>query len=251
MTRRTWATLIVIVAATVGCDDSKRSSRGSSGYPAGGGGTYGGGGGGGATPARAAELPPAKAAAVAWAEALGSGDVAKAKSLSVGDAARMKGLEQLVAAKVSEAKLEAVLKERFGPDETASTAGAPLPDEIRRSPVKDEGATVTIWAYVNDKPLIMKQQPDGGWKVDLTEIAADTGAARVLGRMHDKLAADVKAGKYKTSEEAWEAAGNSASAVADAVVEEIAAEEEAAAAATTAPAPPAARTAPAEGDGLE
>jgi hypothetical protein len=279
MFKQTWTATAVVLFGLIGagCDDSRgRSSPAASPAPApspaasgdssngGAAGVTGGAGGADAVPpwsppapappAATADLPPAKQAAVKWALALQTGDVAAAKALSIGDAARLKGLERLVAMAVSEKNLERVLKERFGPDEIASLAAAPLPVEIRRSDVKEEGDKVTIWAYINDKPLVLKRQPDGQYKVDLTDIAADTMLASMTTRMNNKMAEEVKAGKYKTSEEAWEAAAAGAGAAADATVEELAAEE--AKAGTSAPAaqpatPPAPAAPATDGDGLE
>lgn len=148
----------------------------------------------------------AKAVVVAWAKAVDAGDAAAAKAASDGDAEQVKALEAFVLRRRSEARLDAAMKQAF--PKSAEPGGAPegLAAAVGRARVKADGDAVTVYAYVEEAPLVARRQPDGEWKVALDHFTRDTETtARMMATAHDALAADVKAGNYESPEAALDA----------------------------------------------
>lgn len=155
------------------------------------------------------EYSTPKGAAESLAAAMEKGDVEGVKRASAGgDPKAVEGMTKVVAA-MKELNDAAVAK--FGDQGKGIASNGPGGDldmarKVREAEVKIEGDTVTLTVKGDDDPLKLKKV-DGEWKVDLSEMAgpaAAMGAAMFDGMASaaKQTAADIKAGKYKTAEEA-------------------------------------------------
>jgi hypothetical protein len=187
---------LLVMACVPGCDEP-RGSRG------------GGSDAGGADAAAEPPAPrhsPGKAVIIAWAKALDAGDLAAVRAASVGNPEQIKALEALIARQVSETRLDAAIDAQFPQHELAGIKLQGLAATAEHADERAEGDTVTVWAYVDNNPLIARKQPDGEWKVALDHFTSDTEVtARTMAKAFDDLEAEVKAGTYASPERAMDA----------------------------------------------
>lgn len=212
---RTAAAVAAVMLGTVwlaGCDRSQVSAPTTS--PAGADpGEEDGGGTAGESSGNAA-----KAVVIAWAKAVDAGDVAAAKAASDGDAEQVKALEAFVLRRRSEARLDAAITHAFPESANSDAAPEGLAAAVERARAKADGDAVTVWAYVEEAPLVARKQPDGEWKVALDHFTRDTETnSRMMARAHDALAADVKAGAYESAEAALDDLGAKIAEAAEAL----------------------------------
>jgi hypothetical protein len=206
MTGRIGGLLVATVLATAwvgGCGDDKDKKAAD---------------GAGAKPAVAADASP-KQVALAWASALTSGDTATARNLTTGTESQMKTIEGMAGMMSASKKMEDAMKEKFGAD-ALKAAGSSGPsgmdaDEMKKkveaTEEKIEGDTATLTSKDENDPLVLKKV-DGRWKIDLSSaaMAQMEQAGDMFGAMTkaaDETTADIKAGKFKTPQEARTAMG--------------------------------------------
>jgi hypothetical protein len=195
-THQLGAALLVLIALA-GCDDS--------GTTASTGGTGAGQTAGGAAVATV-KPSPARDAAVAWARAIAAGDVEAARAASTGSAADVEAAEAYFAVGASEAKLNAALNEKFGGEQTGGMITA-LANRLAQADVTgDDGDTATLTHDDLNTPVVVRKQPDGTWKVDVSELSAGAPIFKHMSAGTDDIEAEVRAGKHDSAEAAWAAA---------------------------------------------
>jgi hypothetical protein len=154
--------------------------------------------------------------AISFAQAVQANDMATVRAVSTGSDAQYKTVEAMSLVFSAIRDYESAAVEKFG--DAGKNKEMSLPDvvaEAKGSDVKTEGDTATL---VNpkkpgDKHPMKLVKKDGKWYVDLSSMPVD-GQTRVMSasapRMKkalDETAAEVRAGKFKTAQEAQAALG--------------------------------------------
>jgi hypothetical protein len=161
------------------------------------------------------DLSTPKGAAKTFATAMENGDVEAAKRATTGGDPAI--IESMVKLTGNMKKLRDAAISKFG-DEGKTAFGAghgesmDLSKSVDDADVKEDGDTATLTPKGEARPLKMKKV-SGDWKVDASEL---TGAMGNMGSaMFDNMskaaaetADDIKAGKYKTAQEAQQAFGS-------------------------------------------
>jgi hypothetical protein len=211
---RNGVAFIVLTSAVLagGCKDDPAATTGS----------------GGATgsAAKAPDLSTPKSAAVSFAKALQSNDIATAKAASTGTDEQYKLIDAAGQMMSGFKNYESAAVAKFG-DAGKFGKGEGPPDVVadtEESEPKIEGDTATM---VNPKkpadPNPMKLvKKNGQWKVDLSSIPMDeqtkmAETAPKVKKALDETAEEIKAGKYKTAQEAQAALGMKMQAMAPGV----------------------------------
>src|SRR5688572_1736618 len=167
--------------------------------------------------AAAADATP-KQAAVEWATALTSGDATTARTLMTGTEEQMKMMDGMVGFMGAAKNMRDAMKEKFGDDAVKQAGGAATgmdPEEMKQkideSTEKIEGDTASLTVKGEEQPLVLKKQ-DGRWKIDLNgpamaEMQQASAMMAPMQKAMDETTAEIKAGKYKTVQEAQMAMG--------------------------------------------
>lgn len=196
MTRLTTVnlTFMVLASLVIGCDNSGSTSS-----------TAGGGQASGA--AAAVKPSAARDAAVAWARAIAAGDAEAARAASTADSpADLEAADAYFAVGASEAKLNAALKEKFGTEQNGGMINA-LAAHLAQADVRgDDGDTATLTHDSLNTPVVVRKQPDGTWKVDVSELAAGAAMFKHMSTGTADIEAEVREGKHARAEAAWAAA---------------------------------------------
>jgi hypothetical protein len=163
------------------------------------------------------DLSTPKGAARAFAKAMEDGDAAEAKRASTGGDPQI--IEAMAKMTGNMKKLHDASVAKFG-DQGKSVAGGGGngPDfsewskKIDEANVKEEGDTATLTQKDGGEPMKLKKV-NGEWKVDTTPLTgemASMGTAMIdsMSKAAAETADDIKAGKYKTAQEAQEALGS-------------------------------------------
>lgn len=161
------------------------------------------------------DLSTPKAAAVAFMRALESGEVRAIKAVTLGSDDDYRLMSAVASAMRATRDLQKAATDRFGKAGDGivpGQSGDPV-DEISESKVKETGDTALLARKEDPEgrsPLRLKKT-DGQWKIDLAalpdkrQINQALPAMRATQRAMEQAAADIKAGKYKTADEAKEA----------------------------------------------
>lgn len=165
--------------------------------------------------AGSAELATPKLGALAFVRAMEADDMTAFRAVTIGADDDYKLFEPLVGVVGAAKQLEKAAREKFGKAGRAVVRESPaveLEVHVQESDVKvtNDTAVLTHKGEEGADPLTLRHTADG-WKVDLTAISnrqqmASTAAA--MGRMRQALsdsAADIRAGHFKTPEEAEQA----------------------------------------------
>jgi hypothetical protein len=199
MTRLTKLSILFLTVAWlgVGCDDSgsKPSTAGA--------GAQATGGGGGAATAATVKPSPARDAAVAWARAIAAGDVAAARAASTGSEAELEAAGAYFAVGAAEAKFNALVKEKFGGEQTGGLLHALAARLAQAEATEAPGGTVMLTHEEINSPVVVHKQPDGTWKVDVAEVAAAEPIFKNMAKGYADAEAALQEGKYDTAEAAW------------------------------------------------
>jgi hypothetical protein len=160
------------------------------------------------------DLSTPKAAAVAFMRALESGEVRAIKAVTLGSDDDYRLMSAVASAMRATRDLQKAANNRFGKAGDGivpGQSGDPV-DEISESKVKETGDTALLARKEDPEgrsPLKLKKT-DGQWKIDLAalpdkrQINQALPAMRATQRAMEQATADIKAGKYKTAEEAKE-----------------------------------------------
>ena len=228
ITRKGIAALTIVITSAVlagGCKDDPAASSGAGGNPttapsaaapgeAAPGMAGSGTAGSSASPGAGGSDP--KAAAVSFARAVRDNDMAAARAVSTGTEEHYRMLESISSLFAGMKNYEAAAVAKFG--EAGKSAGMPVPDmvgETEASDVTAEGDSATLInpQKPNAKDPMKLTKKDGQWKVDLASMPMNeqdkqaVAAAPKMRKVLDETAAEIKAGKYKTVQEAQQAMG--------------------------------------------
>lgn len=159
-----------------------------------------------------AELATPKLGALAFVRAMEANDMTAFRAVTIGADDDYKLFEPLLGMVGAAKQLEKAAREKFGKAGRLVVRDSPaveLEVHVQESDVKvtADTAVLTHKGEEGADPLTLRHTADG-WKVDLTAIAnrqqmASTAAA--MGRMQQALsdsAAEIRAGRFKTPEEA-------------------------------------------------
>lgn len=192
------------------------------------------------SPARGADAPDLstpKKAAVSFAKGVEAADMSAVKASSVGTEDDYKLVQSIVDFISSAKQLREAAVAKFGEEgKTISNDDmANLSKQVESGEEKITGDTATVGKPQEPDPMKLKKV-DGNWKVDLASIPEKEQMGKAMPKMQKVMsnaATDIKAGKYKTADEAKQAIGQQIFAV---VAEQL---NGAGAGAGTPPAPPA------------
>lgn len=158
------------------------------------------------------DLSTPKKAALEFAKDLESGDMAAAKAASVGSADDFKLVETISSLVRSARELRDTAIEKFGAaGKNILPNGDELADFSKRvdsGTEKITGDTATVGQPDERDPMKLKKVEDGTWRVDLAAIPEKNEVSKVMPKVQKVLSnatADIKAGKYKTADEAQDA----------------------------------------------
>lgn len=158
------------------------------------------------------QLASPKMAAFAFVRAMEQNDMAQFRSVTIGSDDDYKLFEPLLGMVGSAKQLEHAAREKFGKAGRVIVRDSPaveLEVHVQESDVKVSNDTATLRHHGQEDadPLHLRHTP-AGWKVDLTAIpnrdqmaASAAGMARMRKALSDS-AADIRAGKFATAEEA-------------------------------------------------
>lgn len=168
-----------------------------------------------AMPALAADDPQLaspKMAAFAFVRAMEQNDMAQFRAVTIGSEDDYKLFEPLLGMVGSAKQLEHAAREKFGKAGRVIVRDSPaveLEVHVQESDVKVTNDTATLRHHgQEDADPLHLRHTSAGWKVDLTAIAnrdqmassADSMAR--MGKALSESAADIRAGKFSTAEEA-------------------------------------------------
>lgn len=158
------------------------------------------------------DLSTPKKAAVEFAKDLESGDMAAARAVAIGSAEDFKLVEIISSLVRSARDLRATAIEKFGDaGKEVLASGDELADFSKRvdsGTEKIAGDTATVGQPDERDPMKLKKAADGTWRVDLAAIPEKDEIIRMMPKVQKVLSAsraDLKAGKYKTADEARDA----------------------------------------------
>jgi hypothetical protein len=159
--------------------------------------------------AEAPDLSTPKKAAVAFAQDLESGDLAAARAASVGSEEDFKLIEIISGMVRSARDLRSSAIDKFGDEgKQAVPAGEELAEIAKRvgeGVEKITGDTATVGQPNEQDPMKLKKVAEGSWRVDLSSIPDKDEIRKTMPKVQKIFsagAADIKSGKYKTSEDA-------------------------------------------------
>lgn len=157
----------------------------------------------------ATDLSTPKKAAVEFARDLETGDLVAARAASVGSAEEFKLVEIISSLVRSARDLRTTAIEKFGDaGKDVLPNGDELADFSKRvdsGTEKIAGDTATVGQPDERDPMKLKKIKDGTWRVDLSAIPEKDEITKVMPKVQKVLAsatADIKAGKFKTADEA-------------------------------------------------
>jgi hypothetical protein len=155
------------------------------------------------------DLSSPKKSAVAFTRALENADMAAAKSASIGSDEDYKFVQGLIDFIAAGRQLRAAAIERFGDEgkQISGDAMANLSKQAESASEKIDGDSATVDQRNGSEPMKLKRV-EGNWKVDVSAFPDkdQTGnALPLVQKVMAAAAADVKAGKYKTAQEARQA----------------------------------------------
>jgi hypothetical protein len=164
----------------------------------------------------AARLKGPKAIAVSFAKAVRDNDVAAARAASAGTEEQHKTVEAMSVVFAAIRGYESAAVAKFG--DAGRSKDMSLPDvvaEAQASEVKTEGDTATLInpKKPGDKHPMKLVKKDGAWYVDLSSMPVDaqtrvmSASALRMKKALDETAAEIRAGKFKTPQEAQAALG--------------------------------------------
>lgn len=159
------------------------------------------------------DLATPKGAAKAFATAMENGDAAAAKRASTGGDPQV--IEAMAKLSGNMKKLHDASVAKFGDQGKNLTEGGGGPNfsdwskKIDEATVKEEGDTATLTQKDNAEPLKLKKI-NGEWKVDVSPMTGEmagmgTAMFDSMAKAANETADEVKAGKYKTPQEARQA----------------------------------------------
>jgi hypothetical protein len=158
------------------------------------------------------DLSTPKKAAVEFAKDLESGDMAAARAASIGSTEDFKLVEIISSLVRSARDLRATAIEKFGDTgKEVLASGDELADFSKRvdsGTEKIAGDTATVGQPDERDPMKLTKAADGTWRVDLAAIPEKDEIIRMMPKVQKVLSAsraDLKAGKYKTADEARDA----------------------------------------------
>jgi hypothetical protein len=163
-----------------------------------------------------ADLSSPKSAALAFGNALVTGDSAALRASAVGTDADYKIVDSLGTMVSAMKKLSDAASAKFGKDNaiTKSSKDMDIAAELEKSEVKVDGDTATI--INKDKPddkNPMKLKKTGAdWKVDLSSLPKDgmeqiVKMAPAMAKAAAEVTAEINSGKYQKAEDAQQALG--------------------------------------------
>jgi hypothetical protein len=171
-----------------------------------------------------------KGVTYAFAQAMSKGEGDKAKSLVLDDAANQQLIGTFVTVGSARRKLHDAAQDKFGKDDITSMAAAPTAagrrgaaaggpaagsapverfKDIESAEEKIDGDTAKVYGKEAgpDHGVTLKKS-GGAWKIDLASLVPSAQGDRwqqmagVIAKVQNDVADDIKADKYKTSEEA-------------------------------------------------
>jgi hypothetical protein len=200
------ALLAMVIASAVlagGCKEDAKSGSG------------GAAGGGSGSTAKGPDLSNPKSAAVSFAKAIQSNDMAAAKAASTGTDEQYKMVEAMGQMMSGFKNYESAAVAKFGDAGKSDQSPPDIVADTEGSDVKTEGDTATVInpKKPDDKDPMKLVKKDGKWKVDLASMPIDEQAktmaasASKMKKALDDTAEEIKAGKYPTAQEAQKALG--------------------------------------------
>ena len=165
--------------------------------------------------AASATVATPKVAALAFVRAMETADMTAFRAATIGEEDDYKLFEPLVGMVGAAKQLEKAAREKFGKSGSVVVRDSPaveLEVHIQESDVKVTGdtAVMTHQGEEGADPLTLRHTSEG-WKVDLTAIPNRkqmANSAAAMGRMRQAFvqsAADIRAGRFKTAEDAEQA----------------------------------------------
>ena len=169
----------------------------------------------GSIAAESAGLSTPKQGALAFVRAMEADDMTTFRSVTVGEEADYKLFEPLLGMVGAAKQLEKAARDKFGKAGRVVVRQSPaveLEVHVQESDVKVTADTAVLShkGEEDSDPLTLRHTLEG-WKVDLTAIhnrQQMSAAAGAMGRMRQALgesAADIRAGRFKTPEDAEQA----------------------------------------------
>lgn len=162
--------------------------------------------------AAAPDLSTPKKAAVEFARDLETGDMVAARAAAIGTADEFKLAETISSLVRAARDLRAAAIEKFG------DAGKGIPPDgdelidfskhVESGTEKITGDSATVGQPDERDPMKLKKAEDGTWRVDLSAIPEKEAIAKMMPKVQKVFSTattDIKAGKYKTADEAKDA----------------------------------------------
>ena len=159
------------------------------------------------------DLSTPKKAAMAFAQAVETGDVAEAEAVSIGSA-EDRHILHLIPDLVSAARqLRDAGVAQFGDagkSIVSCDAMAKLSQQVDTADEHITGDTATVLHRYEVDPMKLRRNADGQWKVDLAALSDKETKSRVIPQVRKVLltgAADIRTGKYRSAAEANDVIG--------------------------------------------
>jgi hypothetical protein len=165
----------------------------------------------------APDLSTPKKAAVSFAKSIESGDMANIKATSVGTDDDYKLVQSIVGLIEANKQLRAAAIAKFGEEgkQISTEDLSNISKQMEAGDEKIDGETATIGKADEKDPMKLKKIGDS-WKVDLASIPEKEQMGKAMPKMQkvmSEAAVDIKAGKYKTIDDAKQAIGQQIFAV--------------------------------------
>ena len=168
-----------------------------------------------AAPKGAPDLSTPKAGALAFVRAMEANNIEAFRAVTVGSEEDQKLFEPLLGMVGAAKQLERAAREKFGKEGRFVVRNSPaveLEVHVQESDVTINGQTAILRhkGEENADPLTLKKT-EAGWKVDLTviqnrqQMSAAAGGLALMKQVLDQSAADIRAGKFRTAQEAEQA----------------------------------------------
>jgi hypothetical protein len=173
----------------------------------------------GATAASTPDLSTPKKAAMAFAHAMETGDVATAEAASIGSAEDIRILHMIADLVTAARQLRDAGVEKFGDAGKSIVSCDTIANLSRQVATAEEtitGDTAIVLHPHEIDPMKLRRGADGQWKVDLAAMSDKESKSRVIPLVRKVLAAgatDIRAGKYHSAAEANDAIGQQMFAV--------------------------------------
>ena len=164
---------------------------------------------------RGPDLATPKSAALAFVRAMEANSMEAFQGVTIGSAEDYKLFEPLLGMVGAAKQLEKAAREKFGKEGRVVVRNSPaveLEVHVQESDVKVSG-DVAVLRHKGEEdadPLTLKKTP-AGWKVDLTAIpnrqqmSAAAGGMQQMKQVLEQSAAEIRAGKFKSPQEAEQA----------------------------------------------